>query len=298
VIPFQHFHNKDCDNSPLGLFPMPATLSFLTLPRELRDGIYSLVLDHNVSFYPLTGTYLHFLACRLPPGLFLNHQILEEAAALYFAISRVLISSSDISKTESLFDQFPNDLAWHNVRQLQFACPEIGYAEERCDNKDDHLSKLTAVATQRCMPCRVKLLRKLEAKHDDKSLSLLRIDLHSTKSIHDFVIRCSNLQKLTISLKPYTLLDYPESLPSATADSNNARRGITPQEFELHTNFTRVLENKKLTLLALDLNASDFHLPKTGLDWEELFANFTQALEEEAEILGRKLKVVKRRERR
>jgi hypothetical protein len=276
---------------------MPATLSFLTLPRELRDEIYSLVLDYNVSFYPLTGTYLHFLACRLPPGLFLNHQILEEAAALYFATSCVLISSSDISKTESLFDQFPNDLAWHNIRQLQFACPEIEHAEERCDNKDDHLSKLTAVASQRCMPCRVKLLRKLEPKHDDKSLSLLQIDLHSTKGIH-VVIRCSNLQKLTISLKPYTLLDFSESLPSVTADSNTARQGITPQEFELHTNFTRVLENKKLTLLALDLNAPDFHLPKTGLDWEELFAKYPQVLEEEAEILGRKLKVVKRLERR
>jgi hypothetical protein len=276
---------------------MSATLSFLTLPRELRDEIYSLVLDQNIHFYPLIGPYLRLLACRLPPGLFLNHQILEEAAALYFATSRIAISSSDITKTESLFDQFPNDVAWHNIRQLQFVCPEIGYAEERCDNKDDHLSELTAVAPQRCMPCRVKLLRKLETKHDDTSRRLLRIDLHPKKSIHDFVIRCSNLQKLTISLEPYTLLDFPESLPSDTADSNTARRGITPQEFELYTNFTRVLENKKLTLLALDLNASDFHLrDETGLDWEELFVKCTQVLEEEAKILGRKLKVVRRLE--
>jgi hypothetical protein len=110
----------------------------MRIPLELRDKIYGyLMVDlPPVLHIPtrLDGSGLRFLSRRLPRCLLLNHQVLEEAAMAYLRRTKLVISTPGYTSLDGLLSQFPNDIAYKSVRQLELAHPQHCYAQS-CEPK-------------------------------------------------------------------------------------------------------------------------------------------------------------------
>jgi hypothetical protein len=161
-------------------------MSFSALPRELRDEIYSYLLPPCAEVrFPYRAEIrftkiihkpdfaLSFLARHLPRGIFLNHQILEEATIVVFSRSKVVVDNTVLSAVGWIFDLIGEDVAWKNVKELKFVSSQPCYAYGH-------------EATSSTTP---------------------------PKCVHDIAIRCPKLSKLSITLAPDALITSTNAVP-------------------------------------------------------------------------------------
>lgn len=110
-------------HSPLGLLG--------GLPLELRDKIYEYTTgDISTLTIPpdFSNSLLVFITHRLPPGLLLNHQIFNEAAAAYHRRTLLTVTSASVPSPKSLLSEIATSTTFKNLRTLKFTQPQDCYA--------------------------------------------------------------------------------------------------------------------------------------------------------------------------
>jgi hypothetical protein len=111
-------------------------LSFLSLPRELRDQIYELVLLHEELRVP---GYRCSIGQELTPGLFqVSKTIHREATSLFYALNRFDFCFATAKENDSFFEQIGQDNVAYirhiSVKFPRFFFPKSG--EITLDNDD------------------------------------------------------------------------------------------------------------------------------------------------------------------
>ncbi|KAF2027865.1 hypothetical protein EK21DRAFT_114356 [Setomelanomma holmii] len=262
--------------------------TFFSFPREIRDDIYAMLLEYHTKIFirasDTNTVAFRFLKRHLPYNLLLNRQFMQEVGEMYFERAAVSYDGTSIFQLKKFLDQFPDDMAWKNIRELEL----VGHAGERCAKLVDG----TNVVPQTCA--------------------------------HDVAMRCPQLRRLTTNFSPDILAKplprNPLTGPYQASLREFGRPGLrpfsiyskstdrldkspcqfpfdyaSPMDIEQKGNLLRVLENKKLVQLTLrfDTTKQDVGRVDESWDWEGLFAEYTAVLEEEAEKQERKLHVVR-----
>ncbi|KAI8949370.1 hypothetical protein F4801DRAFT_404211 [Xylaria longipes] len=155
---------------------MPSSLGFLSLPSELRNCIYELVLLHQLPVHPGVG-YAYKREKILTPGLLrANKAVHREASSLFYGENRFGFTNVRLKEVASFFEQIGSTNAAY-IRHVYIDFPlldrlEPGHVtfeesglrplatiQSACTNLSTLMTSLASTDVVECTLSRVKVLQ-------------------------------------------------------------------------------------------------------------------------------------------